>query len=145
MPALFDNGGLPRGSSDAPSLLDRLDVPTSKDDWEATLDVVAPSRHLFDRDPVVRGLLNFAYDVVGPVFLPFTHPAMKTHFLPHVGLHVVRTFPDPRVTTQYTLHQLAHCFLGWPLPVHDDLRSYTAACFEGEVQASNGAASTSFG
>lgn len=115
-------------------LLDRLVVPLDRDQWEQVLDVVHPARDVIDT-PTYRALEKYAYNEVGPVLVPFTHPEMKVHFLPHVGIHLVRTFPDPRITSQYTLHQWMHCFYGWPLPVASNLARYEKACSAGEVLA----------
>lgn len=114
------------------NILSRSLIALSREEWEAHLDVMSPARHLL-RDEVTVALEKYTYNRVGAIFFPYTHPAQRDHFLPHMGLWLNRPFEDPRIQTQIWTHTAFHTFWGWPLPVGTTYEKYTRAAFVGEV------------
>ena len=131
-PNLFAIPGQVASGAATGNILRRSLIARDRDEWEAHMDMLSPARHLL-RDDITVALEKYAYNRVGAIYFPYTHPEQRDHFLPHTGLWLHRPFDDPRVMTQIWMHMAFHEWFGWPLPVSTTYQLYTKACFVGEV------------
>lgn len=118
------SGRIPKpGGTPKLNLLKRSLIPVTMGEWGQVMKLVSPKERLFTKNRMTVGgqafvaRTKYAFNEGGLIFFPFTEPEQRDHFLPWAGLSLIRTFDDPRFTTQITHHTFSHLFYPMPLPL----------------------------